>query len=56
MSKKNLKTRTDVQLWMHHEVNELIGFASEHAGKEGIKYVASELKRLSKSILKDKSK
>jgi hypothetical protein len=52
MKKKNV----DSKLWMHREVNELIGFAFEEGGKKGIEYVAKEVKRLSKSILKDNLK
>lgn len=52
MKKKNV----DSKLYMHREVNELIGLAFEEGGRKGIEYVAKEVKRLSRSILKNKLK
>lgn len=52
MKKKNVETR----LWLDREISDLIGFSFEQFGKKGVKYAASEIKRISKELLKEELK
>lgn len=52
MKKKDVETR----LWLDHEISELIAFAFEQCGKDGIKYTAKEVRRLVRSMLNNELK
>lgn len=52
MKRKDVGTR----LWLDQEIRDLIGFSFEQFGKKGVKYTASEIRKVAKSLLKGELK
>lgn len=44
------------RIWLDAEIRELIGFANEQFGTEGIKYAVTEIARFGESLLKEELK